>query len=151
MTGTNFSNWYNASEGAFVASVVLARQSSTGATAIFSANDNTSANLINCFYRASGALGTNIFNTSVSQFDQTPLGVTGANTLVNIGVAYKVNNTVSYSNATVQTTATTVSIPTVTQLQLGFTPTGNYLSGIIKNLRFWKQRILNAEGQAFSK
>jgi hypothetical protein len=151
MTGTNFSSWYNASEGAFVASSVLSRQASAFLTTIFSVTDNTALNAINCFYRTAGSLGLNIITSSVTQFDQTPLGVTAANTLVNIGIAYKLNNTVSYANATVQTTATTVSIPTVTQLQLGFTPTGNYLNGIVKSLRYWPQRILNAEGQAFSK
>jgi len=151
MTGTNFSDWYNASEGAFVASSVLSRQASAFLTTIFSVTDNTSANAINCFYRTAGSLGLNIITSSVTQFDQTPLGVTSSNTQVNIGVAYKLNNTVSYANATVQTTATTVSIPTVSQLQLGFTPTGNYLNGWVRNLRFYKQRILNAEGQAFSK
>jgi hypothetical protein len=151
MTGTNFSSWYNASEGAFVASAVIARQSSADATAIFSANDNTSANLINCFYRASGALGANIFASSISQLDQTQLGITAANVIVNTGVAYKLNDAVSYANATVQTSDTSVTVPTINQLQLGFTPTGAYLNGYVRNLRFYKQRILNAEGQAFSK
>jgi hypothetical protein len=151
MTGTNFSDWYNASEGAFVASSVLNRQSSTGATAIFSANDNSGLNYINSFYRASGALGANIVAASVLQFDQTPLGVTAANAVVNIGVAYKLNNSVSYANATVQTPDTSVTLPTVTQLQFGIYPGGAYLNGWIKNLRYWNQRILNAEGQAFSK
>ena len=151
MTGANFSSWFNASEGAFVSSSVLSRQSSTGATAIFSANDNTAANLINCFYRASGALGSNIFAATVSQFDQTQLGVTAANVIVNTGVAYKLNDSVAYANATVQTSDTSVTVPTINQLQLGFTPTGAYLNGYVRNLRFYKQRILNAEGQAFSK
>ena len=151
MTGSNFSSWYNASEGAFVSSSVLSRQSSTGATAIFSANDNTAANLINCFYRASGALGSNIFAATVSQFDQTQLGVTTANVVVNTGVSYKLNDAVSYANGTVQSTDTSVTVPTINQLQLGFTPTGAYLNGWLRNLRFYKQRILNAEGQAFTK
>jgi hypothetical protein len=151
MTGTNFSNWYNASEGAFVASSVLTRQSTIGSTAIFSANDTTAANFINCFYRGSGALGATMTAATVSQLDQTPLGVTAANTTVNIGVAYKVLNTVSYANGTVQTTSASVAIPTLTQLQLGLSFVGVYLNGHVRNLRYWPQRILNAEGQAFSK
>jgi hypothetical protein len=39
----------------------------------------------------------------------------------------------------------------MTQLQLGIYPAGLYLNGIIRNLRFYKQRILDVEGQAFSK
>ena len=151
MTGTNFSSWYNASEGAFVASSVLARQSALGGTTIFSANDGTAANLMVCFYRGSGALGATITSASVTQLDQTPLGVTTANTVVNIGLAYKLNDSVSYANGTVQTTDTAVTIPSVTQLQLGIYPAGVYLNGIIKSLRYWPQRILNGEGQAFSK
>jgi hypothetical protein len=151
MTGTNFSNWYNASEGAFVSSSVLTRQAAIGQTTIFSASDNTSANMINCFYRASGALGVNIFAATVAQLDQTQLGVTAANTIVNTGVAYKVSNTVSYANGTVQTTSAVAAIPTVTQLQFGISPTGSSLNGYVRSLRYYKQRILNAEGQAFSK
>jgi hypothetical protein len=151
MTGTNFSSWYNASEGAFVGSSVLTRQSAAGATAIFSANDNSGLNYINCFYRGNGSLGVNIVSGSVLQFDQTPLGVTAANTIVNIGVAYKTSSTVSYANSTIQTPIVIATTPTVTQLQLGISPSGAYLNGIIKSLRYWPQRILNAEGQAFSK
>jgi hypothetical protein len=151
MTGTNFSSWYNASEGAFVSSSLLSRQAAIGQTTIFSASDNTSANMINCFYRASGALGVNIFAASVAQLDQTQLGVTAANTVVNTGVAYKVSNAVSYANGTVQTTSAVVAIPTATQLQFGISPTGSSLNGYVRSLRYWKQRILNAEGQAFSK
>lgn len=151
MTGTNFSSWYNQSEGAFVSSSLLTRQAAIGPTTIFSASDNTSANMINCFYRASGALGVNIFAATVAQLDQTQLGVTAANTIVNTGVAYKVSNTVSYANGTVQTTSAVAAIPTVTQLQFGISPTGSSLNGYVRSLRFYKQRILNAEGQAFSK
>lgn len=151
MTGTNFSSWYNASEGAFVASAVIARQSALGATAVFSANDGTVSNFINCFYRASGALGATMTAAAVAQLDQTPLGVTTANTIVNIGVAYKVSNTVSYANGTVQTPTSALAVPTVTQLQFGILPAGAYLNGYVRSLRFYKQRILNAEGQAFSK
>jgi hypothetical protein len=151
MTGTNFSSWYNASEGAFVSSSVLTRQAAIGQTTIFSASDNTSANMINCFYRASGALGVNIFAATVSQLDQTQLGVTAANTIVNTGVAYKINNAASYANGTVQSTVSTFTVPTVTQLQFGISPTGSSLNGYVRSLRYYKQRILNAEGQAFSK
>jgi len=151
MTGTNFSSWYNASEGAFVASAVIARQATIGSTAIFSANDTTATNFINCFYRGSGALGVTMTAASVSQLDQTPLGVTVANTIVNIGMAYKVSNTVSYANGTVQTSTAALAIPTITQLQIGVSFVGVYLNGYVKNLKFYKQRILNAEGQAFSK
>lgn len=151
MTSTNFSSWYNASEGAFLASAVTSRQVAIGATAIISANDTTSANYLNCFFRAAGSLGANIIAASATQLDQTPLGVTTANTVVNIGVAYKLNNDVSYANGTVQTSVTTATVPTLTQLQFGISPTGSYLNGWVRSLRYWNQRILNAEGQAFSK
>ena len=88
---------------------------------------------------------------SIAQLDQSPLGVTTANTTVNIGVAYKVSNTVSYANGTVQSTGVVVAVPTLTQLNVGILPSGAYLNGYVRNLRYWKQRILNAEGQAFSK
>jgi len=151
MTGTNFSSWYNASEGAFLASTVLSRQASVGGTTIISVSDTTLTNYMSFFFRAAGSLGANIVTGSVTQVNQTPLGVTSANTIVNIGLSYKTNNSVSYANGTVQSTVTTVTLPTPTQLQFGVSPANIYLNGIISTLRYWPQRIINAEGQAFSK
>lgn len=151
MTGTNFSNWFNASEGAFVVSSVLTRQVAIASTTIFGASDGTAANYISCFYRGTGTTGAIIVTSSATQLDQTPSGVITANTVVNIGVAYQLNNSVSYFNGTAQTTDTSATIPTLTQLQFGNYAAGVYLNGIIRNLRYWPQRILNAEGQAFSK
>jgi len=151
MNGTNFSSWYNASEGAFLVSTVLSRQASVGGTTIISASDTTLTNYMSLFYRATGSLGANIITSNVSQVNQTPLGTTAANTIVNIGLSYKTNNAVSYANGTVQSTVTTVTLPTPTQLQFGVSPANIYLNGIISTLRYWPQRIINAEGQAFSK
>jgi hypothetical protein len=147
MTGTNFSSWYNASEGTFIASSVLTRQAALASTTIFSANDGTAANYISCFYRGSGATGAVIVTSSVGQLDQTPLGVTTANTVVNIGVAYKLNNSVSCANGTVQTTDTSVTLPTVTQLQFGIYAAGVYLNGIIKQITYYPNRLSNAQLQ----
>lgn len=151
MTGTNFSSWYNASEGSFLASTVLSRQASVGGTTIISVSDTTLTNYMSFFFRAAGSLGANIVTGSVTQVNQTPLGVTSANTVVNIGLSYKTNNCVSYANGSVQSTVTTVTLPTPTQLQFGVSPANIYLNGIISTLRYWPQRIINAEGQAFSK
>jgi hypothetical protein len=151
MTGTNFSSWYNSSEGAFVSSSVINRQCAVGKTVIFSVNDNTASNVINCFYRATGATGVEIVTATVVQLDQTPSGVIAANAILNMGLTYKINDSVSYANGTVQTSDTTVTVPTLTQLQIGIPPSGAYLNGCVRTLRFYKQRILNAEGQAFSK
>jgi hypothetical protein len=151
MTGTNFSDWYNASEGAFVVNAQTARQVAIGATGIVGINNGSVAEQINCFFRGSGATGANIFSSSIGQMDQSPTGVITANTPFKLGIAYKLNDAVSYAQGTVQTTDTLVTVPSVNQMQIGLMQAGQYLNGWIQKFNYWPQRILNAEGQAFSK
>jgi len=151
MTGTNFSSWYNASEGAFVVNAQTARQVAIAATGIVGINNGSITEQINCFFRGVGSTGANIFSSSASQMDQAPTGVVSANTLIKLGVAYKLNDAVSYGQGTAQATDTSVTVPTVSQLQFGVIQAGQYLNGWIQKFNYWPQRILNAEGQAFSK
>jgi hypothetical protein len=81
---------------------------------------------------------------------QINAGTIAANTAYNLGAAFNTNNCAAAVNGGAAVTDTTATIPTVTQARLGSDGT-NYLNGHLQNLRYWPQRIINAEVQAFSK
>jgi len=146
MTGTNFSDWYNAGAGGAVARVLPSTVSGTRPALQF---DDATANEVI-------ALRGNTTNPELVIVDggspqaQIDAGTITANTAYNLGVAWNTNNCAAAVNGGAAVTDTSATIPTVTQARLGSDGT-NYLNGNIQTLRYWPQRITNAEVQAFSK
>jgi hypothetical protein len=148
MTGTNFSSWYNASEGTVVA------QSSNFSKANFpvvaSINDNTINNRINTI---SSTTTTNRLAVATGSVTQAEFAfsnyVTG--TIVNHAFAIKANDFAgSVNGATVQTD-TSGTMPTVTQLQLGAQEGGLFsLNGHIRRITYFNRRLANSELQLLS-
>lgn len=144
MTGTNFSSWYNQSEGAFYVELIPSALAAANGIVV---NDNTTSNRIR------------LATTSTS--DQCTITVTGtaqavldggtpvANTTMKLAMAYQVNNfALSLGGASVATDTAGV-IPVVTQLQIGAETT------TIGNVRFKKAvyyplRLTNAQLQALT-
>jgi hypothetical protein len=146
MTGTNFSDWYSAGAGGVVAQVLPSTVSGTRPAVQF---DDATANEVI-------ALRGNTTNPELVIVDggspqaQIDAGTIAANTAYNLGAAWNTDNCASAVNGGAAVTDTTATIPTVTQARLGSDGT-NYLNGNIQTLRYWPQRIINAEVQAFSK
>ena len=147
MTGTNFSSWYNASEGAFVA---VANKLSAGASTarIFSANAGSSANRLSatssvadlfCQYSV-GGVNTNLF-----------MAGTLNNTSFNLAYGYKANLMASALKGATPVTNNTATIPTVDRMEIGSETGALFFNGHIQAIRYYPQRIINAEIQAFSK
>ena len=151
MTGTNFSDWYNASEGAFSATAQIAQLTSLFPIFI-SANDGTLNNYLNCYpYNPSSP---NMVCISQVGGAQQYLGVPGAvsvNTKTNVCFAYKASSFASAMNGTGLQSAATGSIPTVDRLTLGSTTSNYFLNGHLQKINYWPQRLTNNEVQAFSK
>ena len=146
MTGTDFSDWYNAGVGGIVARVLPSTVS--GTRPALQLDDATADEII--------ALRGNTTNPELVIVDggspqaQIDAGTIAANTAYNLGAAWDTNNCAAAVNGGAAVTDTTATIPTVTQARLGSDGT-NYLNGHIQTLRYWPQRIMNAEVQAFSK
>jgi hypothetical protein len=146
MTGTNFSDWYSAGAGGIVASVLPSTVS--GTRPALQLDDATANEVI--------ALRGNTTNPELVIVDggspqaQIDAGTIVAKTAYNLGAAWNTNNCAAAVNGGAAVTDTTATIPTVTQARLGSDGT-NYLNGNIQTLRYWPQRIINAEVQAFSK
>lgn len=147
MTGTNFSDWFNASEGTFVASAQIP---STGGTTrrILSVNDTTVNESIQ------------IARTATQGYFEMRDGASAVVSAVNGSIAegvafagsfaYKLNDCAVSCNAAATTTDTAATMPTVTQAQLGV-HASVYMNGWLKEINYYPQRLTNNEVRAFSK
>lgn len=148
MTGTNFSDWYNASEGTFE---VQSTVGASGATVI-NVNDGGTSNFM--LFSANGSFGggARTFAIRTATVYQTTFNAAtvSTQTVTQWCGAYKENNCANSVNAVSTVTDTLVSLPTVNQVYIGgFTsPT---LNGHMMKIMYWPQRLTNNEVQAFSK
>jgi hypothetical protein len=148
MTGTNFSDWYNASEGAVFVQIFRgnATGASRGAWRIDSGATNNGMD-----YRPYGSNNT-VNITGVSQVDIYPGGGV-ANSVVKNVFGYKVNNFAAATNGGAVATDTLGNLPTVNQMVIGglSSATGQILCGHVQKMSYWPQRLTDAEIRAFSK
>ena len=156
MTGTNFSDWYNASEGAFAVQFDYgnaASNVSAGGRFILSASDGTSGNR-NVIYNRSGTAASGL--TQVGGVTQALPGsgtVIAADTVARSVYAYATDNFGFSLDGGAAATDTSGSVPTVDRLAIGGTGTGTaaFLNGHVASLSYYPQRLINAELQSFSK
>jgi hypothetical protein len=146
MTGTNFSDWYSAGAGGVVARVLPSTVSGTRPALQF--DDNTADELINL--RGNTTNPELVIVDGGSPQAQIDAGTIAANTAYNLGAAWNTDNCAAAINGEAAVTDSTATIPTVTQARLGSDGT-NYLNGFLQTVRYWPQRIINTEVQAFSK
>jgi hypothetical protein len=144
ITGTNFSSWYNTSEGTMVFSGDSFRGTPASART-FQFDDNTSDNNI----RAAGQSTLQVVDATVTQatIAGTPL-IPFDGTVFQFASAYKLNDFATVTTGAV-TTDTSGTVPTaITQLQLGRgLAAGNALNGHIRTFTFYPQRLTNAQLQ----
>ena len=146
MTGTNFSSWFNASEGTFVC---WSDNASTGYRTAFIADDGTSNNKM--------FVQTNI--TANGQQWASRAAATWVVTLSNQGwtnngktaACYKLNDYYYSTNGAASTGDTSAAVPTVNRLVLGAEAAANYLNGHVQKFMYFPQRLTNAEIRANSK
>lgn len=148
MTGTNFSDWFNASEGTFEV------QSTVGVSgaAVLSVNDGSTNNFIT--FSANGSFGgaARTFSIRTATVYQTTFNVAtvSTQTVTQWCGAYKQNNCANSVNAVATVTDALVSLPTVNQVFIGgLTSPG--LNGHMMKIMYWPQRLTNNEVRAFSK
>jgi hypothetical protein len=150
MTGTNFSSWYNQTEGTFVTKSQLSRQAAiTGTTIVMvSASGSVNDQLV-VFYRATGNTGFDSVVAGVSQAGLNNGVAITANTIANIAGAYKINDFAMSTNAGTVQTDTSGTLPTVNQMQLGAVWTAT-LNGCIRSVDYYPTRLPNETLQALT-
>jgi hypothetical protein len=146
MTGTNFSNWFNASEGTLLAS----GETIGGTPYPIYANDGTANNRIGVILRLNGISGrsADMFTAGASQLGGlSAFTFSQKNTSV---LSYKTDNGTVAINGLTPNTDNTVTLPVVDRMNIGASIT--FTSNIwIAKIMAWNIAVTAAEVQAFSK
>lgn len=147
MTGTNFSSWYNQSEGAYAVE--------------FYRNVTGTRYVLSSYTAAGDRLGLNTGNTSLvwtsrvsSSTNASTITIGSTLGLYRAAVAYKVSDMAAAVNggASIAASPQPSSIYAATNMYLGQLGDGTgFLNGCISKINYWPQRIINSEIQAFSK
>jgi hypothetical protein len=153
MTGTNFSDWYNASEGTFVAGYDVIAATTTNVKPVFAAYDgtfNSNRVYVNvgvsgqpiAVISSGGSAQANIINSAIS-----------ANVSAKSAIKYKDNDFALGTNAAAVVTDTLGVVPVGSdRLDIGrFQPASVYLNGHINFLDYYPLALTNNEVRAFSK
>jgi hypothetical protein len=160
MTGTNFSSWYNQSEGTIIAQFVATTTgvNSTGGSDfpfvydIDSAAAPTSGNslLVSAGYGPGWRAETRVLGV-------TQAGLQGSMTLGNASVrkiayAYQTNNFAASANGGTVSTDTSGTLPSPDRIGIGCQNSdgGNPLTGYIRTITFYPSRLTNAQLQALT-
>jgi hypothetical protein len=151
MTGTNFSDWYNATEGGFVVSTIAA----TGVSVtqyVFSVSDGTNNNLIAVYRPNTKLLSSTIISSGAAQHDSSSTVTQENSTFAGNGIAIKASDSArAFKGNSAQSVASS-TLPTVDRLQFGNRTDGlRPWNGHISKFAYYTLRLITAEVQAFSK
>jgi hypothetical protein len=148
MTGTNFSDWFNATEGAVSVTFDMAGPVSVGRY-MCTFSDGTNNNRLEIRYATNEVFvfSGNVFQTQLSVTDVV------ANQITTITASYKANSFAAASLGLTPATSGSGAVPTgVNKFSIGCSSlSGSQLGGHIQKISYWPQRITNNETQAFSK
>lgn len=145
MTGTNFSNWWQATTGTLA---VVAQQSTVSGTSTWVQFDDATAD--NLIALRGSTTNPELYIKATTDQAQIDAGTIAANTSYNLAGAWNTDSCAAALNAAAPVSDTAATIPTVTQARLGSDGT-NYLNGWLRSVKYWPQRLIDAEVQAFSK
>jgi len=147
MTSTNFSSWFNASEGTFVAS---ASTDSTASTrGVYAASDGTNNNRI----YLSTTTDTNhlVVASGSTQANITVAGVVSDNTVFRDAFAYRANDINGATNGVLGTPDPASTLPVVDQFRIGARGDNSIrLDGRIRTIDYYPTRLTDAQLQALS-
>jgi hypothetical protein len=145
MTGTNFSSWYNQSEGTFVA------EASTFGSGSFryalSASNGAISERITFFATTASALRYIVTDGNVAQADISLAGM-NANVVNKVAGAYKINSFNAALNGVVGTEVASGTVPTPDRLLIGLDAVGSgFINGHIRQIAYYNTRLPNAQLQ----
>lgn len=155
MTGTNFSSWYNATEGSFVTDSLVAYVDAGKFPAVFQVTDGTLGNRIDQGYTPTPnptnlAISLFVNTGGVNQAAAYPTVTRGAP--LKLGDAYKVNSFAGVANGGTVGTDSSGTVPVCTQATIGTVATsGVYLNGTIRQIVYYPRRLTNAQLQGLTR
>jgi len=154
ITGSNFSSWYNQSEGSFYTDMKLnpSFPVSGRASISFTLSDSSYNNRITL----ASSTGSNAFNADVTISGTNYRAVLGNYTSgsnsIKSSIGYKSTNTAgSLNGASPVTSSPSGSLPLLTRADIGKDHTNfNYLSGHIRRITYYPTRLTNTQLQALT-
>jgi hypothetical protein len=147
MTGTNFSDWYNATEGTFITQGIFLGTSASGATRVWQADAGGEGDRLTVITTSTSFRCI----STVSSVSQADFSVSyGGASIQNSGFAYKTNDIQLSANATLGAGDNSCAIPTVSTFRIGASFSGVFGASLIRKISFFPLRLLNAELQAFT-
>jgi hypothetical protein len=145
ITGSDFSGFYNQSEGAMFANAFTP---ASGDRTVLAVDDNTANEMIrlrtetaNPFFKVTDG------GSEVVAIDA---GTVTANTAFKLIGAYKVNDFASSINGGSAVTDTTGTIPTVDRMRIGAGQGGNTMCGCVSAIRYFKKRLPDTKLQSLT-
>ena len=155
MTGTNFTSWYNSTEGTLFAAARINALGGSNYPGIAYVDDGTVSNCIGFYINDAGSdtIGAEAYISNVAQYGLSSSATT-ANQLNKVISAYKVNDfaaTFNIGSNTVQTD-TSGSVPTVNRLIIGLLRGSNApLNGTVAQFLYYPRRLTNTQLQNLTK
>jgi hypothetical protein len=150
MTGTNFSSWYNQTEGTFVLSgSVFANQGATTVDFLQASDGLSNSIAIDLGMFDLPAPFFAVSNTTTQA--NLDLGTLALNSVFNMVGAYKVNDFAGTINGGTVQTDTSGTVPSgIVQLGIGNRLSGQYMNGHIRRIAYYNTRLSNAAVQALT-
>ena len=142
ITGSNFSSFYNQTEGTVFIDVNSAPIATVIQTA-YDINDGTTNERIFTRRLAAGTIGTAITDNNTVQANIGGFAI-AASARYRSSFAYKLNDFSGSVNGATNDTASSGTLPTVTAMNIGATQAGaSQTNGTIRRLTYWPTRLAN--------
>jgi hypothetical protein len=149
ITGANFSEWYNQSQGTVHSAFLRSRGISSTST-VCSVNDGTLNN--RCFnFRQDSSTGLTFISVTGGSTDMgSSLTISSSSAMNYVAVAQALNNAAGSAEGQAPVTDSAVAMPVVNQLSIGSVTSSSYFNGTISRLTYWNSRLPNAALQALT-
>ena len=149
MTGTNFSDWYNANGGSITMSFQGVKQQPSNFTRLFVLYTDANNYLQDVIFSGSLSSFPEMKTASVSQLNFMTITVADVFTA---GVVFATNNFKFTGNAANPGIDTTVTIPPLASLYIGCDQSGaSQINGYVKKVSYYLPAFTTPEIQAFTK
>jgi hypothetical protein len=150
MTGTNFSTWYNATEGTLYTESSCPNGIASNLNRIASLNDGTTSNRIEIDTGSGTNTVSRITASGVSQGSPSAGSYTDFQ-IRKSALGIQLNNFTLAAN-TATSSDTSALVPVVNRLMIGQSPapSSNYLNGHLRKIIYYPRRLSNAELQGIT-
>jgi hypothetical protein len=152
ITGTNFSDWYNATEGTLFADYAWVGLKSVAGQRILIVDDGTTANYWGMLATSGNTMQNPVVVSSITEATNgTPSTTYVAGIYYKQAVALAINNTVGAINGTAGTTDTNAAVPTgIIALRLSASSAGSTSNIRYRQIVYYPRRLANAELQGIT-